>query len=298
MQNNEKDNFYRDLYYDSDLNMYYIYNIDTDKEYLYDDLAKQWYVFDEDKYNELDEAYAEVADRIELREELKDTSVDTTVSELYSCVVGKDPECINGNVSSYAGCTYDGSILYYSAAGDTTEKISIDDVTSVYDAQSQVEDMLSDDGSTSLVAYSLKKGTLTEDDELTDDGSYGTWIDKEYYFFSDASDDEGDLNVYKNGKTECILEDVSSEYLERYDDGTFTALDNYDGDGTLVTFTAAGDETKISKNVSTYSRVNAKRIVYMKNDNLYVHTGKKDDRKIARDVVTYDCVEAPYDVIY
>lgn len=334
----EKDDFYRDLYYQSDLNMYYMYNIDNDKEYLYDDLAKQWYVFDEDKYDELDEAYSEVADRIELREELKDASVDTTVSELYSCVVGKDPECINENVSSYAYCSYDGSILYYSAAGDTTEKISIDDVTSVYDAQYQVEDMLSDagsesfcyvdgneqsmdvdgdicsadvsaygnevifgirdDGVTSLVAYSLKKGTLTEGDELTDDGSYGTWIDKGYYFFSDVSDDEGDLNVYKNGKTECILEGVSSEYLERYDDGTFTALDNYDGDGTLVTFTASGDETKISKNVSTYSRVNAKRIVYMKNDNLYVHTGKKDDRKIAKDVVTYDCVEAPYDVIY
>ena len=299
---NADDIFYeRDLYYDYYLEMYYFHNYDQDESYYYEELTKQWYLYDSAKYEEMFQAYLEVEDRNDLREDLKEESVEQYVCEMYSCVLGEDPVCINTNVTSEITASEDGSVLIYTAGSEVTEKISIDHIYSVREAQELVSQMLSEtgtgewvcytggseqdidaedavssidvsedgrrivvrsydynEGRNTLTAYTLKDGTLDSGEKLTDNGAQGYWIADSYYFFAGDSTDSYDLNVYINGETERILKNISTYRVEVYENGSYP-----------------------------------ERVVYLKNDDLYVYTGKEDDRRVARDVMTFDCLGSP-----
>ena len=76
-------------------------------------------------------------------------------------------------------------------------------------------------------------------------------------------------------------------------DGNACAYKDYD-DQDLRLYDSNGNDTKIGKDIDSYSYINANRIVYTKDDNLYVYTGKDEDCRIVRDMADgdgYRCFE-------
>ncbi|MEE1101582.1 MAG: zinc-ribbon domain-containing protein [Agathobacter sp.] len=144
------------------------------------------------------------------------------------------------------------------------------------------EDADYDDGF-KLVAYKISGSELKEIDVLSKNAGYGYWADGAYYFMSDVdySEDKADLSVFKDGKTEEIAKNVSTNYgaVITEKDSVVCLSDDED----LLVYDNKGDKEKVDKNVSNYTVVNSNRIVYVKNEDLYVYTGK-DSNKIANNI--------------
>lgn len=133
----------------------------------------------------------------------------------------------------------------------------------------------------SAACYMIEKDGLAIESELSMCDDYGMWMNDTFYYPSAVSDDYGDYVAYKNGKEETILKNVSVSSIRIYPDGNYTAYKNM-SDRDLCLYNKDGEDTRISKNVDSYTYINDKRIVYVRDGSLYVYTGEEEDRRIER----------------
>jgi hypothetical protein len=97
---------YEDYYYDTGMLYYYSYHTDESGNgsynyYFYDESTTQWYLFNEEAYNEAVEAYDAVSDRISLREALQETTADITYYDLYAWTPDDGQTVVASNVAPY-----------------------------------------------------------------------------------------------------------------------------------------------------------------------------------------------------
>ena len=147
-----------------------------------------------------------------------------------------------------------------------------------------------EDDSTVIYSYSVTSEGLKKIGKVGEDVTRGSWVDDCYYFLS-GTDDYGDLTVYKDQKEKVLAKNIYLYEVNVYDDGNTCAFKD-DEDRDLRIFNSKGEDQKITSDVYDYQYVNEKRIVYRKNDNLYVYTGSDEDRRIVRnlgDYGTYQC---------
>ena len=138
------------------------------------------------------------------------------------------------------------------------------------------------DDDTVLYDYDVTSDGLKEVGEVAHDVCQGSWSDDSYYYMT-GDEDYGDLGVYKNHKNTILAKNIYLYYANVYDDGNICAYKDTDKMD-LRLYSSDGSDTKIGKDIDSYSYINAHRIVYKKNDNLYVYTGKDEDRRIVRDL--------------
>lgn len=127
-----------DYFKDSDTGYYSYYNSDDRKYYYFNADTNEWFVYDEDAYYKAYEAYYEVADRVELREELKDHEVETSVYQLCSYENGKTKVvCEDVNAGDIKA---DENIVFFSKVDPDSSvgKVSIDDIYDADDAMYQL----------------------------------------------------------------------------------------------------------------------------------------------------------------
>ena len=111
-------------------------------------------------------------------------------------------------------------------------------------------------------------------------GYYYKDVDSQYY---------GSLYRYSNGKSEKIMSNVYTA-VTLYDDGNYVAIkdQSYD-ESDIRVYRRNGDEIKLNS-ISNYIYISEDRIVYIKNDSLYVYRGKDEDRRIERNVEQFQCM--------
>lgn len=181
----------------------------------------------------------------------------------------------------------------------TTMRVSEDGKTVIFGmSDSSSED--SDSYQYSYVAYTIDGGELKDAKDVADNVSGGTWVEDTFYYYSDVIDEAGDLCTYKDGKSEKILKNIYPSEVRIYKDGHYAAYKDYEYSegGSLTVFDKSGEDKKVSSDVTGYTYINADRIVYMKDVDLYVYTGKDEDRRISRNVDNYECKSASYESIY
>ena len=197
------------------------------------------------------------------------------------------------------GREVDDTQYYYNGSEEAElDGIVYDDDIAVSESKDQMVLLLETEEGGMLACYAFKNGVLSDRKEITDDAAYGgAWNGDSFYYFEDVFDSNGDLYQYKDGESECILKDVWIYDVRIYEDGTYTGYrDFYDG-GELCIYNSNGDDRKIGKNIHTYTYINEDRILYMKDNSLYVYNGKKDDTRVAKKVDNYICHGMAFDWI-
>lgn len=324
-----KDSFYDYYcYYNDDYGMYVYYDYELDNGsvyYLIDKDKKTWSLFDYDAYDKACKAYEDVDERIQLRKSLKEKDFNITFYDLC-CYTAKGGEKIVASAVTDCNAEAVNQICMYQKIEEENSKkvCSIDEIGYVSDVDTYLyedetnEDqqyyMLvdgkeqkmdaaitdatfvdSDDGKTIMIvcykedvselyAYENKSGELKKTGKVCSDYSYGFWDGDLFYY----STDDGDYCAYSNGKSKVILKDVESAYMP--EEGIYTAYTDYhnETDNKLKIFNGK-DEVLVDRDVYEYAYVNEKRIVYIKNGDLYVYRGEDKNRRIARDVSDFCC---------
>ena len=147
------------------------------------------------------------------------------------------------------------------------------------------------------VLYNISGSELKDGTALDEDAYRGKWVDNTYYFYvlDDPEDEEGDLCKFVKGKTEVVLKRVTVNEITYYgEDDIYAVMDspeynNYGRAATLRLYNAKGDDIKVDTDVTAYTYINSKRVVYMQDDDLYIYNGKEKTRRISRSVEEYDC---------
>lgn len=137
--------------------------------------------------------------------------------------------------------------------------------------------------------YNIAGGELKKIWELEDDILSGNWSGNCYYYIA-GDDEEGDLIKFENGKSETILKNITPCDIKiDKDERIFTHNTDYDRE--LRVYNHKGDYKEIENNIQEYSCINPNRIVYIKNDSLWVYNGDEDDARVARNVESgcYSC---------
>ncbi len=132
-----------------------------------------------------------------------------------------------------------------------------------------------------------------------DAGGAGNWVDDKYYYYEDVINNYGDLYCYENGKSEKLISNIYQS-ANVYEDGICSYYKDFgDYAGSDLRISDKGNETKISNGVTWYEYIDKKRIVYLKDGNLYVYTGKDSDSEITRSVDSFECeVQKDYTFIW
>lgn len=307
------------LNYDHDSNSNIYYYIDTNNDI--------WYLLDSDAYKIAREEYESVSDRIELREELKDTPYEYSVSDLY-LYTSKGGEKKAASSVSLISVDAANQVAFYQKSEDiySGKVCSMDDISYVSD----VDDYLYNESNDNIPVYSLINGKECKTDSdmeeagnflLSEDGKtlmvscynidsgksellayelksgefkkLGS-VSRDYdYGYWDGNDfyyytDDGDFCVYSKGKSKTVLKDVKDVVLEK--DGNYMAFNqSADNSDNKLKLFAGKKEILVDRDVNDYSYINETRIVYRKDGDLYVFRGEDKNRRIDRDVRDYWC---------
>ena len=328
------EDFYDYLDYDDDLGFCYYEKYDDDLDtyqiFYYDEIGRKWYKFNNNDYNNKLNEYNQVRNRIELREELKNTKKKYTYYDLYCFEAGKEEELLAENVAPISvKAAIDSDIIVYTKILENKTNCKIEELDSVYDLEEQLVDSygsittagsymcifngkevefeldgtlesfdVSEDGKEvlgivtenegegqSLVQFKAENdGVKTE--EITDSFSSGAWCNGKYYYACDMDDGEYDLYYYTNGKSKEIAEDILYRNGQVLENGEIASYEDYDYEngGELLIYGLKGDKTKIDNNVTSSVYISESRVLYQKDDALYVYNGKKENKRIVRDV--------------
>lgn len=141
------------------------------------------------------------------------------------------------------------------------------------------------DGEVAAYSYEITSSGLDEIGRIGDDVVNGTWIGDSFYFTS-GEDGYGNFMVYKNGKEKILAKNIYLNSVNFYDDGLVSAYKDEEARDLRI-FNDKGEDKKITSDVYRYSYINENRIVYIKNENLYVYTGKDEDRRVVRNIGEY-----------
>lgn len=183
---------------------------------------------------------------------------------------------------------------------DTGEFGKVTSLSNVKVSQDGKQVVVTADGEdTNNVLYTISNGELKDPIALDEDVYQGSWVENTFYFYiaDDLSDTEADLCKLVKGKSEVVLKRVPiSEVVYYAEDNVYAVMDDpeYGGittSGTLRLYDAKGNDSKVDSDVTNYTYINSKRIVYMQDDDLYIYNGKDKTRRISRNVKEYDCYE-------
>ena len=340
----DKHYFYEWLDYDKDLELYYYYKWDKDDygnwdgtDCYYSEVLNQWYILDEEAYRNAYEQYDGAAERIELRKELQEQTIEIVSYDLYFWEDGEEPMLVAENVLANSVWTNaKNHLAIYEKESEASISISIDDIYSASDASWQIEDKMWDtetdrerayyctvgeteknldvdeaicdmeisaDGKSVVLAldeseagevlnlYSLSGKALEFETEIADDALCGRWVDGVYYYYKDVDDEYyGSLYRYKNGESEKVVGNVYAN-VTLYDDGNYYAMKDYSDydEYDVRVYRKNGDEIEFNS-ISDAVYISEDRIVYIKNDALYVYRGKDEDRRVERNVDQFECM--------
>ena len=90
--------------------------------------------------------------------------------------------------------------------------------------------------------------------------------------------------VYNGGKVKKVAKDVNVDTSSILDDENIIQIDDSQD---LILIDKSGKDKKIDKDVNRYTYINSKRIVYVRDDDLYVYTGKDDSQRITKNLDSY-----------
>ena len=258
-----------ELYYDYNKEAYYYVKYEDDENgdsqrivSYYDIDNETWYRLDSDAFEAAEDAYEGAEDRINLRAELKTTEFEIENYDLYFWKNGEET-LIAENVDDYMYVNSD--IIFFTTSETGGNRVSIDNVYSIYDAENQIRYGAYDDYDTEesseniTLSYIVKGniGSLEVEGEIRD---------------INASED-GKYLVFEmgNNSTECVLDlySVSGsevKYVETIEedamDGAWVEDTYYyysdvsDSLGTLYAY-KKGKSEKIASNVVASGYQNA-----------------------------------------
>lgn len=131
-----------ELYYDYNKEAYYYVKYEDDENgdsqrivSYYDIDSQTWYRLDSEAFEAAEDAYEGAEDRINLREELKTTEFEIENYDLYFWKNGEET-LVTENVDDYMYVNSD--IIFFTTSETGGNRVSIDDVYSVYDAENQI----------------------------------------------------------------------------------------------------------------------------------------------------------------
>ncbi len=277
----ERTRFYSYLDFDSDMNMYYYYNDDfyyEDENYLfyYDDLQNQWYSFDIQGYGEAVEAYEGMADRLELRQELKEETYDREVFDLYYYERGQEPVLIAEDIDESPAADAANQFSMYIKRKSVAAKVSIEDITDADDLRYRLSNMDEDytedepaavEGESDQIFYAVG----------TNEQKYkGDFLPSEIDFAEDGSRVAMGSAYNSEAFSICSLKDGALEQEILLDHGkmgswagdAYYYYDNTDqGDGDLCKY-QDGEKESIARNVSSCIVIqDGNRLVFRDSEN-------------------------------
>ena len=124
---------------------------------------------------------------------------------------------------------------------------------------------------------------LLDECKLIDSDDGDIYYSDDYY----SSGDESYINIYsyKNGKSELLASDVTATSARIFEDGIIYGYTDYSKDTyELSVFGKDGKGAVIADDVTGYTRLDSKNMLYISDDDLYLYNGK-EPRKIDSDVV-------------
>lgn len=313
-----KEEFYDDLGYDNNVEMSRYYNEDTDEYYYYDYDDKKWYKLDEDLYNKAYEKYESQNESQDLLKELNEESFDRYKYNVYVYSKNGNSQLLLENVDVVLSGNVKSSSVVYCKTEPAKMKLSeieyTSDVEDFYDSLPSTVFCKVENGSETelggtkditvcgysangkllaLMDYdsqneykeifiypvgskeSIEKYSIAEGKDI----NTASWVENDYYYYTNISSDCADVNCYSSGKTETVLKDV-----EDYDsvclqsDGCYTNS-IYVGSNSgndLYVYNNKGNKLVDFYDVSVYSYINSKRIVMLQSDILKVYNGKDE----------------------
>lgn len=153
-----------------------------------------------------------------------------------------------------------------------------------------------------LTVFEKKNGLFEKVEELADNAQAGCWLDEKYYYYKDidSGDNVGDLCCYRNGKNEKVIKNIYVGGVRIFSDENCLCLSdyNYEDGGDLKLYDSKGEGIKIGSSITSSSYIEEDCILYIKDSDLYVYTGKEESRKIDRNVLNYVCKEEYGTAIY
>lgn len=148
-----------------------------------------------------------------------------------------------------------------------------------------------------LDLYKISSKELKFETTIDDEAFGSGFVEEDYYYYTDISDDGmGTLYVYRNGKSEKLLNDAYANGYANvlYSDGNMMILDEYGSMEYDWVLMQKGDEKVKFRGITNFTYIQQDKILYEKNDALYLYQGKEEDLRIARDVDVYYCREYDY----
>lgn len=321
--------FYEWLYYDDEVSMYYYVNGDNEQVFYYNEILDQWYAFDSAAYVEVYQKYETVADRINLRATLKEMVDTTSVENIFSYTYGGEAKEICKGVDVDTVKVSDGILYYQRTADsdkktnieelssyNTYDMLSVlkgeeksrkyycingaseyeldEDNLKGFDISPNGKQVIAwsydEDGNSIIYHGSVSNGEIKDLDKITKKGYVGYWLENTYYYFDDVKDNNGTFCKYSDGESKEIIDDVYIWGVNIYDKNYMTGYDEYkDYSGDLYIYNSKGEDTKVASDVYGYTVIAIDRIVFLKDDDLYVYTGDEDSKKIEKDVKEYFC---------
>ena len=231
-----------ELYYDYNKEAYYYVkyeddeNGDSQKIVSYYDIDSQtWYRLDSEAFEAAEDAYEGAEDRINLREELKTTEFEIENYDLYFWKNGEET-LVTENVDDYMYVNSD--IIFFTTSETGGNRVSIDNVYSVYDAENQIRygsysDYDTEDESTEEITLSyIVKGNI---------GSLE--IEEGLYDINASEDGKYLVFAMGNNSSECVLDLYSVSGSEIKFDETIEedAMDGAWIDGTYYYYSDVSD---------------------------------------------------------
>lgn len=131
-----------------------------------------------------------------------------------------------------------------------------------------------------LYCTTVSNGVLSEIkkvDELDSSDSFA-WVGADLYYYAELDGSDSVLNVYQNGKSKKVADDIPSSICLTKN-GTIINREDYD-----LVLVNGEKRTKIDRNVDMYSYINEKCILYSRKGDLYLYNGSDESIRIARDI--------------
>lgn len=318
----DKKQYYDNLSYDEDMQMYYDFGVSTYDSYYYDDTAQKWYRYDESKYDEAYEKYASVEDRIELREELKNNTHTIYENKVCSASIKQSERVLCDGVQNVL-VSSEGKLLLYGKIADELAKINMDDIEDADDVEAYLNETQSeatdlyyilnsgeeqkleldgsvfissvdgsnvvfskyDDDKMALYLSQIKGDKLSTPTEVEKDVLYGAslWMNGVLYYYINYDSDDDVADI-------CTYKDGKSSTIKKnVSISTRVSSDDrlVENDKDLKLYDMSGNETRVAKDVSSFSYLSRKQILYMSDDDLFLYTGSDQNIKIAKNVDSY-----------
>ena len=240
-------------------------NGDSQKIVSYYDIDSQtWYRLDSEAFEAAEDAYEGAEDRINLREELKTTEFEIENYDLYFWKNGEET-LVTENVDDYMYLNSD--IIFFTTSETGGNRVSIDDVYSVYDAENQIrygsyynEYDTEEESSEAITLSYIVKGNIgsleveevINDINVSDDGKY-------LVFAMGNNSSESVLDLYQvSGSEVKYVETIEEDAMDGawIEDTYYYYSDVSDSLGTLYAY-KKGKSEKVASNVVASGYQNA-----------------------------------------